>query len=486
MNAKQEIAARVPTRRGLARNALFLSLLALFGTVEAGWGQTQGTTGGSNVSFTFDFGPPGARSLGMGGAFLGLADDATAAYTNPAGLTNLTVGGPEVAMEIQSRNVTEVHSTEDHALGSPSGYGIDTRAEPFLQKDEGQTTGLSFLSVGYVLPGGASLALYRHELLSFRMRSESQGLFLGPLNGLYIRTPASQLVQDATVVNLGLSGAYEVQVPFTPWKDSLSLGVGVSLYHLDLLSRADRYLQNPACGCVLDRGPDGFFGPNLFLGDLYTGSEEEVGDDNDIRFSLGVLWKIGERERWRLGGVYRQSPRFSTRKFTLSDSGEITDTGVGSFTIPDSYGVGVAYSTNEGRTKVALDYNRIRYSQRRAELVKSVKGGLPQEVLDFFDLRFEIKDSDQLHLGFEQVFPILEPDLIGTLRLGAWREPAHELEYVGSSPIFRDLAGPALGKAQNHFAVGLGVVLKENVEVDVAADFSDLRDTVSVSIVKFF
>ncbi|MGZ5492874.1 MAG: transporter, partial [Thermoanaerobaculia bacterium] len=37
----------------------------------------------------FNFGNPGARSLGMGGAFLGRADDASAVEANPAGLTSL-------------------------------------------------------------------------------------------------------------------------------------------------------------------------------------------------------------------------------------------------------------------------------------------------------------------------------------------------------------------------------------------------------------
>ena len=39
---------------------------------------------------------PGGKSLAMGGAFVALADDATAALANPAGLTQLTawqVGG---------------------------------------------------------------------------------------------------------------------------------------------------------------------------------------------------------------------------------------------------------------------------------------------------------------------------------------------------------------------------------------------------------
>ena len=45
-----------------------------------------------NQSFNlnFRFNSPGARANGMGGAFIGVADDATAAYTNPAGLTILT------------------------------------------------------------------------------------------------------------------------------------------------------------------------------------------------------------------------------------------------------------------------------------------------------------------------------------------------------------------------------------------------------------
>ena len=37
----------------------------------------------------FLFATPGARAVGMGKAFVGLADDATAAYSNPAGLSNL-------------------------------------------------------------------------------------------------------------------------------------------------------------------------------------------------------------------------------------------------------------------------------------------------------------------------------------------------------------------------------------------------------------
>ncbi|MBK6729134.1 MAG: hypothetical protein IPG63_18400 [Xanthomonadales bacterium] len=49
-----------------------------------------------NASLQFNFSAPGARSLAMGGAFIGLADDATAAFSNPARLVQLA--SPEVSM----------------------------------------------------------------------------------------------------------------------------------------------------------------------------------------------------------------------------------------------------------------------------------------------------------------------------------------------------------------------------------------------------
>src|SRR5438067_6917862 len=57
----------------------------------------------------FNFGNPGARSLGMGGAFLGLADDASAAEANPAGLTVLRK--PEVSIEIRNYVEQQIFST---------------------------------------------------------------------------------------------------------------------------------------------------------------------------------------------------------------------------------------------------------------------------------------------------------------------------------------------------------------------------------------
>src|SRR2546422_11079012 len=69
---------------------VWLVLIVLIGIAlpapgEAGGLSNTETFGG----FQFNFNNPGARALGMGGAFIGVADDATAAVTNPAGLVIL-------------------------------------------------------------------------------------------------------------------------------------------------------------------------------------------------------------------------------------------------------------------------------------------------------------------------------------------------------------------------------------------------------------
>src|SRR5687767_5959742 len=74
----------------------------------------------------FNFGNPGARSLGMGGAFLGLADDASAAEANPAGLTILRK--PEVSIEVRNYLEEQLFTTTGtfpEMVRTPFGYHSD-------------------------------------------------------------------------------------------------------------------------------------------------------------------------------------------------------------------------------------------------------------------------------------------------------------------------------------------------------------------------
>lgn len=71
---------------------------------------------------------PGARALGLGGAFLSSADDATSVIANPAGLGAMV----RPAMQIEVRPADQVQYDR-----LPDGYSADPRnpGEPFIQND---------------------------------------------------------------------------------------------------------------------------------------------------------------------------------------------------------------------------------------------------------------------------------------------------------------------------------------------------------------
>src|SRR5712692_400351 len=88
----------------------------------------------------------GARPLGMGGAFVAVADDATAASWNPAGLALLlhpevSIVGESVMSKLATTNFVDTVLNPDNSYQTRRLPGADT----------GRGGGLSFLSVAYPL-----------------------------------------------------------------------------------------------------------------------------------------------------------------------------------------------------------------------------------------------------------------------------------------------------------------------------------------------
>jgi long-subunit fatty acid transport protein len=103
----------------------------------------------SREGFKFTFGPPGARSLGLGGAFVAVADDATAAVSNPAGLVILQEREVSAEFRFFSQDVSVF--AVDRTLTEQS-----TQARP------------SFFSA--VFPrGSVALAVFYHETASYEL-----------------------------------------------------------------------------------------------------------------------------------------------------------------------------------------------------------------------------------------------------------------------------------------------------------------------------
>jgi len=413
----------------------------------------------------FNFSTPGAGNLALGGAFLALAFDASAAYTNPAGLT--TIAAPEVLIEGRHWSFTHEFTDRGRIEGlTPTMTGQDSIAGLRDGQDENQVTGLSFLSAVYPRRRW-SFALYRHELVSFQADFSTQGAYLELTGGRSLRgipgerdgrLAALRNHMDLDIVAYGGAAACRLG-------RGVSVGVAASYFDFSIDSIAQRFL------------PDLFSAPN-FSSDPLLNFQTQQGEDHDWSVAAGFLWESQEK-RWSLGGVFREGPDFTFRArsapgpgtklpFEPSDQRAI-------FHVPDVYGLGLAFRPNDA-LRLAFDYDRVRYSQ------------LVHGFVDIFDLatlspedspeldRFRIDDAGELHLGMEYAFLRSWPVL--TLRAGAWYEPDHSLRFEGSNVGFRAVFRQ--GSDQMHYTAGMGIALRR-VQVDAGIDHSDRVSVVSLS-----
>lgn len=409
-------------------------------------------------SLEFSFSNPGARSMGLGGAFVALADDATAAFANPAGLVQLV--RPEISLELRRRNYSTPFTEGGRASGSPTRLGIDTVDGIRTSFSNETTSGLSFLS--FVYPGTKwSLAVYRHQLADFAVRTELNGLFGDAEEGGTRRELDQVTETDFEIINNGISGALELS-------ESLSLGFGFSYFVGSIDVSGSGYL--------VDRFPETFWESNSFLADRVFETSQFVSESSDWGINAGILWRFAEG--WRLGGVYRQGPDLG---YTIANRAgpahwepEGSDTGSVSglrISIPDVYGVGVAYRSPSGNVTVGFEWDRVEYSV--------IMETLGSELVDVTDLGLD--DADELHLGFEYVF--LESTPLIAVRAGLWRDPDHRFRYEGDDPFQRALFHP--GEDALHISVGAGIAFKR-LQIDVGADFSDAVDQFALSAIFSF
>jgi long-subunit fatty acid transport protein len=404
--------------------------------------------------FNFSFSNPGARSLGFGGAFSALADDATAAYANPAGLVQLVE--PEVSLEARLWNRSPSFLAGGRAEGAVTGRGVDTRQGPVFGRDDSRDFGASFVSV--VVPKGRwSFALYGHRLAKFEQSAESQGFFIDSSEPFSIppggRILAGRERVDLDIASTGFAAGWRMN-------DRLSFGLGLVYSKVSLRTLSESYLAD-------DDGDEARYGEIHFLpGRLYTTDVLTV-EGSDLTLNAGVLGRLTDQLTGSL--FYRQGAE--TEGVSRFDSGpvfpfpgfplEISARNEVTFAVPDVGGAGLAYRSKGGAVTLAAEVDRVGYS-----------GLLRLRSLD------EEEDGSDAGRGYED----------------AWEYHAGaEYALLGSNPILAFRAGywvEANGDDQfdqrvDHIAAGLGLVAKK-VQLDLAGDFSDEGDTVSLSCIYTF
>jgi long-chain fatty acid transport protein len=396
------------------------------------WAQTDAGT--SAIQFNvFNLSAPGARSLGMGGAFIGLADDATSAYANPAGLTTLT--RPEVSVEARNWSSSQVFTDRGRRFGTPSQMGVDTISGLQNGETSGSISGLSFFSAVYPdKHGNWTLALYRHELAHFRVGFDTQGAIINDL----IRISPSRNSVNLSLLNLVLAAGFHIT-------DGLSAGAGISRYELSLNSLTQLY------GI-----PGSLFAPPSYAPLNVEVSEIQKGHRVAFGFNLGLKWQASTA--WQLGATYRQGPGFDfTARAEKGPAGtpQFESARTARFKAPGVWGLGVAYQPPRTTATFTLDYVRVQYSALAKGFTSIFAAFSPPD-----DPRnFRVPDANELHIGVEYIFPKIFklPKTMGQLaaRVGAWRDPAHQVRYEGQNQVSQALL--MAGHDEMHYSAGLGL-----------------------------
>jgi hypothetical protein len=407
------------------------------------------------VPLQFSFSDPGARSMGFGGAFVALADDATAVFANPAGLTQLL--RPEVSIEGRHWSYSTPYTEGGRVEGLPSGFGIDTEVGLRTVTSEVDLSGISFLSFVYPKENW-SLALFRHQAANFEFFSETQGLFGGGSDCCQIRDFDLRVANKMEILSYGLSASYRIS-------DKFDVGLGVVYYDAEFVSDATLFRPD-------EDTPASFLALNSYLPERSALEELISFDDSDWALTGGFLWRLSEG--WSVGGVYRQAPEIDFR--VVLTAGQAFGPGVPPgevlfqtslvVELPELYGLGFAYRAPDGRITVTFQWDRVVYSN----IVDSL--GLGDRAMD---------DVDELHLGAEYVFLGSTP--IIAVRLGAWLDPDHQMRATSGGPFA--LALLPRGEDEMHYAAGLGIAM-QNFQVDLAVDFGERTDTVSLSAIYSF
>ncbi len=415
-----------------------------------------------NAGVQFDFLSPGARSMAMGGAFIGMADDATAAFVNPAGLR--AISRREVSFEGRARDFTIPVAVRGRFGGAPTNFGVDTISNLVDEEQSQNSAGVSFLSFVYPRSRWA-IAGYRHELANFESTVQTEGpFFTRPAgNTLNFRRFPIRGAMELDIVTYGISGSFNVTPQF-------SVGVGVAYHDFKMDSRTDRYAINnaPFTNPV-------FFGAANFDSANLVNYQLQEGDDSGVGVNVGTLW--APNRMFQVGAVYRQGPDFDLRVANLParPNDFIPFEAGGQFHVPHVFGVGAVVRPMANGT-ITVDVTRVEY------------GRLAEDFVDIFDEEPEgsyfIQDATEVHAGFEYVLPRRIPL---ALRGGYWFDPEHTLEYGGAGE-FADVNRAIYrrrGEDQHHITAGGGAVFGR-FEINGAGDFASRATTISFSAVVRF
>jgi len=330
----------------------------------------------------------GARALGMGGAFIAVADDATAASWNPGGL-----------IQLEKTEISSVggffHRIEDNHFGTnPEASGKQTVTE----------ANLNYLSAAYpftLFDRNMIVSLNYQRLFDFTRKWDF------PLVQSTAGLSVSQDVDYDQSGNLSALGlAYCIQV--TP---EFSFGFTFNIWQ-------DWFGMNEWKQTTRQEGSGTFMG-NPF--NFESKSQDRFSFRGfNWNANVGILWNI--TPKFTLGAVVR-TPFTADLKHKSTFRSSISTTPISSteneeLDMPMSYGIGMAYRFSD-RLTVSADFTRTEWDDfvfKDSQGNKtSAISGRPKEDSD-------VDATNTVRLGAEYL--VIKPDYVVPLRGGVFYDPA--------------------------------------------------------------
>ena len=445
-------------------------------------------------NFQFNFINPGARALGMGGAFIAVADDPTTAQANPAGLDSLRE--PQVYFEY--RGADQDDDTFESNLGS---LAVDPntaeRDLPYLGLSSGtETESLSaptFISFSWPFQLGATnrrLTIAGSRLVqldqdrSLPTSGETGATFSFasfPLtvNGNNVESYAVQSTvqgdSSIRIVSYDAAAGLELHPDF-------SAGLTLSYATLDVEADSATHVLDPQ-GVIVSPGNPRL--PSQPDADVYATSADDT--DSDLTYTVGIHWHPDSVfatgvSPWNVAAVYRRGARFSVEQ-SASLNGVTIQELDNRIVVPDRFALGLSYAFLE-RWLVVAEYERVEYSDQLDGFEPGVNyltsAGVAGGQLGISppdDIEFEVEDGDILRAGLEYVMPVGEAGSRLALRAGWYHTPDTRIRMTGFQSGDADVDDTYLeafpgGEAEDHFTAGVGFTLGRSV-FSLGAEASD-------------
>jgi long-subunit fatty acid transport protein len=369
----------------------------------------------------------GARAMGMGGAFISIADDATATSWNPSGLVQLD----------------RKESSFVHVLG----HRIE-RDRFLIQPLTSARQSVNFSDLNYL--SYVNPFTWNDQIMAVAVTFQNLYNFDRELNipvlsdyPMTFQEKQYEIEQSGNFYVLGIAYALKVSPSFY-------MGLTFNLWDNNYCSWDSIERQK---GKI-------FYRPNnvIYYTNSLTRNHYEI---QGINFNLGLMYRVNKKII--LGAVLKTPFKgdFNWRKESLVNQPDLVEktnftnvspniyNGVEKIKMPMSYGIGISYKYSE-RFSIALDIYHTEWHKFMRELSSGDRLSALTGGYDFI----QIKDTTQIRIGFEYLKHYTSQTI--PVCMGLFYDPAPAANHVD------DYYG---------FSIGSGIQIFERYHFDLAYQF---------------